>query len=103
MVTLEFMVDESDAEAFAEAMIEVQRMRRRDGARAWGLYRDTEDPRRHLEYFVVDSWAQHLRQHERTTVADRELQDHVGAFHRGPEPPVVSHLISASARGKFHG
>jgi len=95
MVTLEYIVQPEDAEAFSDVMQEMQRIRRRDGALTWGLFRDVADPTHHIEYFIVDSWAQHLRQHERTTVSDRELQDRVNAFHRGDEPPLVQHYISA--------
>jgi hypothetical protein len=95
MVTLEYVVVQEDSKAFADVMEEMRRIRLRDGALAWGLYRDTADPTRYLEYFIVDSWAQHLRQHERTTVSDREVQDRVNAYHRGDDPPVVRHYISA--------
>jgi MFS family permease len=45
--------------------------------------------------FTVESWAEHLRQHERMTVADRELVALVRAFHVGSDLPVVTHLIAA--------
>lgn len=97
MVTLEYVVRPEDAKAFSDVMQEMQRIRRRDGALAWGLYRDIADPSHHIEYFIVDSWAQHLRQHERTTVSDRALQDRVNAFHQGEDPPLVQHFISAES------
>jgi Transmembrane secretion effector len=34
-----------------------------------------------------------LRQHERVTFADKELQDHLNSLHAGPEPPRVSHFL----------
>ncbi len=68
--------------------------RRRDGARRWGLFRDTADPGRLIETFVVESWVEHLRQHERVTMVDRELQTQVRAFHVGDTPPRVSHFIA---------
>lgn len=46
-----------------------------------------------LETFVVESWLEHLRQHERVTHADREFQDAARAFHTGAEPPLVRHMI----------
>ena len=55
------------------------------------------DPGRYLETFVVASWAEHLRQHERMTVADREVHNRAMAFHIGEAPPSVSHCISAYA------
>jgi len=46
---------------------------------------------RYLETFVVSSWAEHLRQHERSTRADRELEERVHSY-TGREPS-VRHLI----------
>ena len=42
-----------------------------------------------MEYFIVDSWLDHMRQHERVTEADKALQRTVRAFHKGEERPVV--------------
>jgi hypothetical protein len=72
-------------------------VRRRDGAIRWGLFSDTADPGRCLETFVVESWAEHLRQHERFTMADRLAEEQVRTFHIGDGPPKVSHLISVYA------
>jgi hypothetical protein len=69
----------------------VRRVRRRDGAYQWGIFRDTEVPERYLEMFLVNSWAEHLRQHERQTQADRELEGRIYSFLSGE--PIVRHLI----------
>jgi len=34
----------------------------------------TADPRRHLEVFVVESWLEHMRQHERVTRSDLAIE-----------------------------
>ena len=34
-----------------------------------------------VETFLVESWMEHLRQHERVTEADRVLQNAVHRFH----------------------
>jgi Transmembrane secretion effector len=44
--------------------------------------------------FLVDSWLEHLRQHERVTNADRTLQDVVRRFHTHGAPK-VTHLIAS--------
>jgi hypothetical protein len=46
---------------------------------------------------MVESWAEHLRQHKRVSRADADLQREVTAFHAGQEPPRVRHLMSLSA------
>ena len=73
LITVEYRIDPADAERFVAAMEELGRVRRRDGAFRWDLYADLEQPGIYLETFVVDSWSEHLRQHERLTVADLEV------------------------------
>ena len=93
LVTVEYEIDPDDAEAFARAMRALGRIRLRDGALRWGLWADAALPGRYLESFVVESWLEHLRQHERVTAADREVQGLAHAFHRGAEPPRVTHFV----------
>ena len=75
-------------------MKEMERIRQRDGAIRWNLLRDTADPQRYVESFVTESWADHLRQHERITEKDREIEERAQAFHLGPNPPKTTHLIA---------
>ncbi len=70
MVTVEYRVDPSRAQAFGAAMQELASVRRRDGASSWGLFKDTADPERYIEFFLVESWVEHLRQHHRITQHD---------------------------------
>ena len=65
LVTVEYFVDPHRTSAFVHVMQEYEHVRRRDGASRWGLYHDTEVADRYVETFVVDSWAEHLRQHTR--------------------------------------
>lgn len=95
LVTVEYRIDPKEAGEFTAVMQELAQIRRRDGGMRWGLYRDTADPSRYIETFLVASWAEHLRQHERVTVADRAAEDRVRALHIGDTPPIVSHFIDA--------
>lgn len=100
LVTVEFHIDPARAAEFAAAMAQRRRIRRRDGALEWGLFADAADPGRYTEIFLVKSWLEHLRQHERTTFADLEIDRRAGAFHLGPKPPAVRHLIAAPPGGR---
>ena len=71
LVTVTYEVRGDDVHEFAEAMRLVERHRRRTGAVQWGLYQDLATPHRFVETFTVESWAEHLRQHRRTTVTPR--------------------------------
>jgi len=93
VVTVEYEIDPDDAPAFQAAMAERRRIRRRDGARDWSLLQDIERPELWVERFQSPTWVAHLRQHARVTVADREAEARALAFHRGPEPPRVRHLL----------
>jgi MFS family permease len=94
MVTVEYRIAPHDAAAFERAIQALGVTRRRDGAYAWGVFQDTEDPELFLEYFIVQSWVEHMRQHERISRADEALQAKVRELHKGTEPPQTSHLIA---------
>jgi len=91
---IEYRIDPKTAEEFLEAMKEMKRIRQRDGAIRWNLLRDTADPQRYIESFVTESWVDHLRQHERVTAEDREVEQHAQSFNLGPQPPKITHLIA---------
>ena len=97
MVLVEYRVDIAQSAAFTQSLERLGRARRRDGALFWGHFTDTADPRRHIETFVAETWTEHLRQHERVTLADRALEDEVRAFQVEGKSPVVTHLVSARA------
>ena len=97
LVLIEYRIAPEQAREFARAMRVLRLVRLRHGAFRWGLFGDTADPGRYLETFVVESWAEHLRQHERMTVGAREVRNRATAFHIGDAPPIVSHFISAYA------
>ena len=94
LVTVEYRIDVSRAGEFTLAMRELGRILRRDGASRWGLFEDRAEAGRYLETFLVESWAEHLRQHRRFTNEDRAVQEKVRQFHIGETPPQVTHLIA---------
>ncbi len=99
LVTVEYEVEPRKSDEFLEALHKFARVRRRDGASRWGVYRDTEHPAHYIETFIVESWAEHLRQHERLTRGDRELEENVRRFES--KPIKVRHFIYArSKRGR---
>lgn len=96
-VHVEYAVAVDDSEAFVAAAQGMERIRRRDGALSWGLFEDPETPGRYVETFVVESWAEHMRQHHRGTAGDAPLFARVRSFHRGDGPPKVTHWIAVNA------
>jgi quinol monooxygenase YgiN len=98
MVTVEYRIDPADAEGFAEVMQKTRRARLRQGALSWGLFRDTAAPGRSIEYFVDESWVEHLRRLERFTAADAGLRERRLAFHKEAGPPVVRRFVAEDLR-----
>ena len=94
LVQIEYRIDPNRAQEFRRAMADMKRLRRRDGAFQWGLFRDAAEPDRFLERFLVETWAEHLRQHARATESDREIENRIRAFHIGDGEPAVTHLIA---------
>jgi predicted MFS family arabinose efflux permease/quinol monooxygenase YgiN len=93
LVTVDYRIDPKRREAFLKALGSLAHERRRDGAYAWAVFEDVAKPGRFVETFLVESWLEHLLQHERVTRADRKLEEKVHSFLH--EPPRVTHLITA--------
>ena len=102
MVMIEYRIDPERFEDFAHALHHVRRLRRRDGAFMWEMFTDFEEPGRVVECFMVESWLEHLRQHERETAADRHIYRKVRAYHVGDRPPRVTHYIGGHLQERVY-
>jgi MFS family permease len=94
LILVEYQIDPERSREFTLAMRRLRNTRLRDGAIRWDLFVDAANPQRYVESFVVESWLDHLRQHERITMADREVEELVRAFHLGDGQPLVTHLLA---------
>lgn len=94
MISVEYLIDPADEAEFSAAIRAMRLVRQRGGALSWAVYQDSENPQRHLEVFVIESWLDHLRQHDHFSANDKAIHAQVLAFHRGEGLPKVSHLIS---------
>jgi hypothetical protein len=92
LVSVEYRVKPTHRTAFLTALDRLAHERRRDGAYAWGLFEDTAEQGLYLETFLLESWFEHLRQHERVTNADRVLQDRIQ--HLLETTPTVRHFVT---------
>jgi MFS family permease len=99
LVTVEYRIDPHKREPFLAALEKLGHGRQRDGAYVWGVFEDASDDGRIVETFLVESWLEHLRQHERVTNADRIFQDTVNQFNIGGAPK-VTHLIGVEPRSE---
>ncbi|MGI0082198.1 MAG: MFS transporter [Nitrosopumilaceae archaeon] len=94
LITVDYKIDPNKANEFVAAMKELQNIRLRDGAISWDLYHDPADASHYIEIGISESWVEHMRQHERVTVPDKDIEERVRAFHIGDKPQVISHFIA---------
>ncbi|KAF1068510.1 MAG: putative multidrug resistance protein MdtD [Pseudomonas citronellolis] len=96
MITLEYHIAAADQAAFRQAMQDVRRMRRRNGAFSWGLVQDSEDPCRWQEFFFDESWLEHLRHHGRVTRAEQQIEAAARRYQSADVPIRIRHLLAES-------
>ena len=94
LVTVEYEIDMLRLAEFRSSMAQLEVFRRRNGALQWGLFADPQVPGKYLEEYLVESWLEHQRQHQRVTVSDQQLHDRIWALHIGIDPPRVIHFIA---------
>jgi MFS family permease len=94
LVLIEYRIARDDRLKFFECLKRLSQARLRDGAYGWGITEDAADSERIVEWFMVESWAEHLRQHHRLSNADADIQRETTQFHIGPNPPVVRHFLA---------
>jgi MFS family permease len=92
------IVPENRAE-FLASIKELGKRRKRDGAFVWGILENTESENDFIEHFMLESWLDHLRQHERVTNEDRRLQEKIQQFLTAGTTPQISHYISSPDEG----
>jgi quinol monooxygenase YgiN len=93
LVTVEYTLEPAHRAGFGAALRRLVRpIRRRDGAVFWELFVDAANPHRCVECYLVESWAEHLRQHGRTTQSDREVEEALRTFYTGRER--VTHFVA---------
>jgi MFS family permease len=95
LVTVEYRVSPSNVPRFLAAASVLGRSRRRIGAFQWEMFSDPAEPERFVETYMVESWAAHLRQHERVSVEEQVDERAVRALIVPGVEPVVTHLIAA--------
>ncbi|MDE3174731.1 MAG: MFS transporter, partial [Pseudomonadota bacterium] len=95
LVTLRYRLAGDDPDPFLDAIEEIGKERRRDGAYAWGVFADVAEANVYLETFLIGSWleARYLRQ--RVTKADRVREDHVKSMLA--EPATLTLMLASDS------
>lgn len=79
-VTIEYEVPREKQDEFLAVMYALGHIRKRDGARRWGIQQDLDNPGIWVERIESPTWIDHLRRANRGTVADQELRERAEAF-----------------------
>ena len=93
VVEIEYRVDPTKARLFYAVMQRVQLSRQRNGAYGWSIARDIADPELWTERYHCPTWHDYLRQRNRPTESERELQRRALNFHLGPGPVRIRRML----------
>jgi MFS family permease len=94
LVTVEYWPLPGRERDLEQALYAGRYARRRTGAVRWHVWRDASDPGHVLEQFVVGSWNDHLRQHERVSVRDQQRLVEIVAMTDPQRPATVTHWLA---------
>ncbi|MDR3491149.1 MAG: MFS transporter [Gammaproteobacteria bacterium] len=100
MVSVEYRISLDELPAFIKVMRKMRRIRLREGAFFWKLFKDAEIPGRYIEYFMSESWVEHLRLNEHVSVSDVKVQERAALFHLGKKPPRVTYFAACDVSKK---
>jgi len=103
MVTVEYWPRNGQEADLLAALRDARFSRRRTGASAWRIWQDAADPARIVEQFVVASWEEHLRQHDRVTVRDQERFARIRSMTDPAHATAVTHWLTPAAPGHHPG
>ena len=88
LVTVRYRIAGEDPDPFLDAIEDIGRQRRSDGAYAWGIFADVAEKGVYLETFLIGSWLEARYLRERVTEADRAHENLVKSLLA--EPPNVT-------------
>jgi MFS family permease len=99
LVVAEYHINPTDASDFLALMHEIGHERMRDGAYAWHVFHDPDDPGRFVETSLIHSLLELRYRTTRVTRADELVEAHMDKFLTAP---VKTNYFIASERGHRH-
>jgi hypothetical protein len=102
MVSIRYAVPEPQVADFLREMQQLGKSRQRDGATFWEIFMDTTAPGFYVETYVVPSWLDHLRQHERISRQDALIQTRIKALLQPGTVPEITHYVKPLASPAAH-
>ncbi len=95
-VTVESIIRPEHREEFLSLTEQLRLIFLRNGALLYRVEESLENPGTFRTEMIVASWAEHVRQHARTTKAETEIAERAWSLHAGDKEPVVRHYIKAN-------
>jgi MFS family permease len=95
-VTVECIIRPEDREEFLSLVEQLRLVFLRTGALLYRVDENLENPGTFRTEMLVASWAEHMRQHSRTTKAEAEIATRAWALHAGGDEPIVRHYMKAN-------
>lgn len=93
IVQLDYRVPAEDARDFYRMMQQVRSVRRRNGGYDWSLSRDVADAELWVERFQCPTWHDYLRQRDRNTPDELEVQMRARRYLREGTGPQIRRLL----------
>jgi hypothetical protein len=93
MIAIRYEPEPGLINEFLREMQLLGRARQRDGATFWELFEDATNPGSYMETYVVPTWLDHLRQHERISRQDAQIQARIKALLQPDTAPVVTQFV----------
>ena len=90
---VEYRVDTKDAPEFLVLMQEIGHERMREGAYAWNIFGDPDEPDKFIETSLVHSLLELKYRSSRRTMADELIEEHLGRFLK--EPQKASYYVAS--------
>jgi MFS family permease len=94
MIIIDYAVAMEKLPKFHRLTAKLQKIRKRDGAYLWELFQDTAQADHYIECFMVESWLEHLHQHDRVSVSDRALQEQISGCLTAGSTKTIKHYIA---------
>lgn len=100
MVNVRYEVAAAQLPDFLREIRLLGKARRRDGASFWQIFEDAAKPGSYVEAYMVASWLDHLRQHERISRQDALIQQRLKDLVLPGTEPVVTHYVNPMPPGQ---
>ncbi len=95
-VTVESIIRPEDREEYLALTDQLRLIFLRNGALLYRVDENLEHPGTFRTEMLVASWADHVRQHSRTTKSEAEIAMRAWELHAGDDEPVVRHYVKAN-------